>query len=286
MAQGGRIRPIVVGVDDSDESATVAAWAAREAVRAGRRLRVVHGFIWPLMRVPLGPSASGPGSGGLRADAERILADAAAAARAAAPTVELETELVTGAPTGVLIGESHQAAYVVVGYRGVRGFAGLLIGSVALQLAQYAASPVVVVRPDSGEGSGHVVVGVDGSDAGGSALRFAAASAAERDAELIVVSAGQDAADPTARRTVDACVAFARAHRPGIEVIGRVVTGHPAGALVEASKDADVLVVGSRGAGGFRGMLLGSVSQTVLHHARCPVAIVRRRLDAVDDPAS
>lgn len=276
-----RTRPIVLGVDGSEDGRTAARWAAREAVRAGRSLRIVHGFIWPQMRVPLGPSRDGRVRG-LRADAEQILSDAADQAQAAAPEVEVTTALVTGAAAPVLVRESHEAAYLVVGSRGTRGFAELLVGSVALQLAQYAVCPVVVVRPaHTAPGEGRVVVGVDGSDEACNATRFAVAAALERRTGLRVLGASPDRdGDAEARRGVDTAVALARELEPEVEVTGEVVDGHPGGVLVHASAESRLLVVGSRGRGGFREMLLGSVSRAVLEHSACPVAIVRRRPDA------
>ncbi|MFB9316310.1 universal stress protein [Cryptosporangium minutisporangium] len=250
-------RPIVVGVDGSPESRYAIAWAAPEAVRGGYRLRLVHAV-----------SARGQEDG--------VLAAAKEVACAAAPTVDVETALVTGGPASALLAEGQDAAYLVVGARGETGFAGLLLGSVALQLAQYAPGPVVVARPLE-KRTGRLVVGVDASDEAATALRLAGAEADQRGADLVVLHATRDPISPRVRAAIDAAVARVQALAPDAHVEGRVVQTHPAEALIEASADADLVVVGSRGVGGFRGMLLGSVAAAVLHHARSPVAVIRRR---------
>lgn len=137
---------------------------------------------------------------------------------------------------------------------------------------------------------GVVVVGVDGSDASMDALRFAADEARLRSVPLRVVCgwnppvAGKWPAgvmvDPepferAARQTVDAMITAIGSELEGIEVEPVVAAGSGAAALMEQSSDADLVVVGSRGRGGFAGLLLGSVSQQVVLHAPCPVAVVR-----------
>ena len=250
-------RPIVVGVDGPPESRYAIDWAAPEAVLGGYRLRLVHAV-----------------SGRSRDDG--VLAEAQEVARAAAPTVDVETALVTAGAAGALLAEGADAAYLVVGARGATGFSGLLLGSVALQLAQYAPGPVVVARP-IGKRTGRLVVGVDASDDAATALRLAGAEADQRGADLVVLHASGQPVSPRVREALDAAVTRLQALAPDAHVEGRVLQAHPAEALIEASADADLVIVGSRGVGGFRGMLLGSVAAAVLHHARSPVAVIRRR---------
>jgi nucleotide-binding universal stress UspA family protein len=251
-------RPIVVGVDGSPESGHAIEWAAFEAALGGHRLRLVH-------------AAPGRAKG-----AQRTLVEAEAAAAAAAPTVAVETTLIAGSPAEALLREGKEAAYVVVGARGTTGFTGLLLGSVALQLAQYASVPVVVARPLA-KRTGRIVVGVDSSDDARTALRLAGAEAEQRGADLVLLHASRDPVAPHVQEAIDAAVAKVQELAPDARVEGRVVQVHPAAALIDASDDADLVVVGSRGGGGFRGMLLGSVTQAVLHHAHSPVAVIRRR---------
>jgi len=136
-----------------------------------------------------------------------------------------------------------------------------------------------------------VVVGVDGSEGSHRALRWAAAEAAVRGDALELVHVWDPpqsyapvdmevyAPDPepirgASQQLLDDLVATARELAPGIEVRGSLVPGPPAHALLESARTADLLVVGSRGLGGFKSLLLGSVSQQVTHHAPCPVVIV------------
>ncbi len=136
-----------------------------------------------------------------------------------------------------------------------------------------------------------VVVGVDGSDGSRKALRWAAAEAVARgdDLELVHVWEAPQAYAPlglgaypldpepiqeVARGLLEGLVAEARELAPGVEAQGELVEGPPAQALLDHARTADLLVVGSRGLGGFKSLLLGSVSQQVVHHAPCPVVIV------------
>jgi nucleotide-binding universal stress UspA family protein len=139
-----------------------------------------------------------------------------------------------------------------------------------------------------------IVVGVDGSDGGATALEFAAAEAALRETRLRIVSAweipaavyGVDFAPPLDAETIDAfrvrgqqvaddALATVNKLRPSLQVEALAVQGQPADVLLEHGADADLIVVGRRGLGGFRSLLLGSVSQQVVQHATCPVVVVR-----------
>jgi nucleotide-binding universal stress UspA family protein len=134
-----------------------------------------------------------------------------------------------------------------------------------------------------------VVVGVDGSDGSKAALRFAVEEARRRSATLRVVAVWEFPAtiamgmvlppdfDEVSARAArqSAQAAIADLGEPGVPVELKVLDGNPAGALIDEARDADVLVVGSRGRGGFRELLLGSVSQACVHHAVCPVIVIR-----------
>jgi nucleotide-binding universal stress UspA family protein len=180
-----------------------------------------------------------------------------------------------------------------LGSRGMGGFVGLLVGSTAVHLSAHGRCPVLVVR-EVGDEAGPVVVGVDGSVMGEQAVGFAFAEAALRKAPLRALHAStwnaplpapQDAAVPYANppgalageeeRLVSEALAGHRERYPEVPVEDQVVHGRTREALIEASHSAQLLVVGARGRGGFAGLLLGSVSQAVLHHAHCPVAVVR-----------
>ncbi|MGY0065862.1 universal stress protein [Streptomyces sp. QTS137] len=285
---------IVVGVDGSASSLAAVGAAAAEARRRGAGLRVVHAFLWPAMHVPLGASPLGPPEGGLRTMVEKLVAEAVAHARSVAPDVEVSHAVVTGEPLTVLEAQSADAELVVVGSRGMGGFIGLLVGSTAVHLASHGQCPVLVVR-ETGAADGPVVVGVDGSPAGAKAIGFAFAEASLRGAGLVALHSWtswnapaptpQDEKAPYAsrpgelgaaeERLLSEALAGQRERYPAVKVRHEVVHGGTREALIEASRTAQLLVVGARGRGGFSGLLLGSVSQAMLHHAHCPVAVVR-----------
>ncbi|MFJ9700623.1 universal stress protein [Streptomyces fradiae] len=285
---------VVVGVDGSDSGLAAAEEAAREARARGAALKVVHAFVWPAMHVPLGPSPLGPPGGGLRNMALRAVAEAVERARTAAPGIEVTHAVVSGEPLTVLEAQSRDAELVVVGSRGMGGFVGLMVGSTAVHLAAHGRCPVLVVRGER-RADGPVVVGVDGSPAGEDAVDFAFAEADLRGAPLVALHAWttwnaplpapQGAAVPYANprgalaaeeeRLLSEALAGRRERHPEVAVEHRLVHGATREALIEASRTARLLVVGARGRGGFTGLLLGSVSQALLHHAECPVAVVR-----------
>lgn len=282
---------VVVGVDGSASALAAVRLAATEAVARGRPLRVVHAFIWPELKVPLGPSPFGPPEGGLRNQADRVVSEAVAEATKAAPDVTVTGAVVTGAPGVVLVRESRDAALVVLGSRGLGGFTSLLVGSVAVQVAAHADCPVLVARGEA-RADGPVVVGVDGSPLSNLAVGFAAEEASLRGTGLVAVhtwtgpvSAGPgdmlppvydpDLVEEQERLVLAEAVAGIGDRYPDVPVTERLVRGRPANLLVEESRAAQLVVLGARGLGGFAGMLLGSVSQAVLHHAHCPLAIVR-----------
>ncbi|MGW2741876.1 universal stress protein [Streptomyces sp. NPDC001450] len=281
--------PVVVGVDGSPSGLEAAAVAAREARFRGCGLKVVHALVWPAMEVPLGPDEEG-----LRYAAGQLVAEAVEHARSVAPGIEVGNAVVTGAPLTVLEAQSRTAALLVVGSRGLGGFAGLLLGSTAVHLAAHGRCPVMVVR-DRPDGTGPVLLGVDGSPAGEAAVEFAFTEAALRGTGIVAlhawtpwsvpVSPPPDPSEPYAlapgvlaegeRRLLAEAVAGWQERYPDVPVEHTVVRGGAREALIEASARAGLLVVGARGRGGFTGLLLGSVSQAVLHHAHCPVAVVR-----------
>lgn len=283
-------RPIVVGVDGSDPATDAVGWAAEEASRLGTKLLIVHAWMWPLYHVKLGPPPGAPPGAGLRAQAERVLTQAAEVARSTSPTVVIETRLVTGSAAVELVRLSARARMLVVGHRGLGGFTGLLLGSVGVTASAHASCTVVVVRGDETPG-GAVVVGVDGSADGRRALEAGFREAVLRRAPLLAVYAW-----PIPLRTEpgesDYDGVLARGEREGRELTEKavsevaaqfpdpryeVVVGSRSAAaeLVSASVGAQLVVVGSRGVGGLRGLLVGSTAQALLHHSACPVLVNR-----------
>jgi nucleotide-binding universal stress UspA family protein len=223
----------------------------------------------------------------------RYAAEAPAEAGKAAPEVAVSGAVVDGAATPVLLDESRTAALVVLGHRGLGGFAGLLIGSVTVQVSARAQCPVLVVRGEP-RADGPVVVGVDGSANSSEAIAFAFDEASHRGAPLLAVHAwlypspvgpgdilplvyDLDALGAEEERALAESVAGFAARYPDVPVRHRLVQGSPARVLVEESKVAQLVVVGAHGRGALGGLLLGSVSHAVLHHAHSPLAIVRHR---------
>ena len=286
---------VIVGVDGSTSSLVAVEAAAQEARLRKAALRVVHAFLWPVMHAPLGPSPLGPPEGGIRNMVERLVAEAVERARASAPEVEVAHAVVTGEPLTVLEAQSRAAELVVVGSRGMGGFVGLMVGSTAVHLAAHARCPVLVVREEAHR-AGPVLVGVDGSPAGDKAVEFAFRQAELHGTSLVALHAWttwnaplpapQDLSEPCANpaealgheeeRLLSAALAGHQERHPDMAVEHRMVHGPTREALIEASRTAGLLVVGARGRGGFTGLLLGSVSQALLHHAHCPVAVVRK----------
>lgn len=285
----GQAGTVVVGIDGSQSALEAARWAAEEAARRGASVRLVSAFGWvdePLMGHP----GMGPRRREIMLDqVRRGLAAAEAAVVAQAPGVGVGSEVVVGFPIAVLVGESRRAELVVVGDRGLSRVGGLLLGSVAQGLASHGGCPVAVVRGASGSASAPVVVGIDGSPVSEAALAFAYEEAALRGAPLVAVHTWTDlVADPVLAPLldweaieVDEQVVLAErlagwAGKFPDVVVRRVVRrDRPAHALLAEAVGAQLLVVGSRGRGGFAGLLLGSVGHAVLHRSPCPVVVVR-----------
>lgn len=284
--------PVVVGVDGSPSALAAVRLAAREAALRRRPLRVVHAFIWPQLKVPLGPSPAGPPEGGLRNQAEQILAEAVAEATRTAPDRVVIHEIVDGSPAPVLLRESRRAALLVLGYQGLGAVAGALIGSVATQVAAHADCPVMVARGDDRD-DGPVIVGLDGSPLSELAVGFAVEEAALRGAALVVlhararplpgapgdpqpVASDVDALDADEKVALAATVVGWRERYPQVPITHRLVQGRATKVFVTESAGAQLLVVGARGRGGFPGLRLGAVSHAVLHHGNCPLTIVQQ----------
>jgi nucleotide-binding universal stress UspA family protein len=287
----GLVRPILVGIDGSPSALAAARWAAREAVVRRAPIRLVYAFGWmpvhdaddPVQIVPDARDA-------LLRTAEERLAAAAAQVAEVAPDVAVSREVTTGMAAALLVSLSAEAQLAVVGHRGLGGFAGLVIGSVGAALAAHAACTVVVVRgPATARHDGPIVVGLDGSPQSEAALAFAVEAAVARRVPLRAVRAWLDPAvpyvvtgpadwDEEVRRQqglLSEQLVEWREKYPDLRVEPVLMQDRPAHALAQSTGGAQLVVVGSRGRGGLTGMLLGSVSQAMLQHAECPVAVVR-----------
>jgi nucleotide-binding universal stress UspA family protein len=228
-------------------------------------------------------------------DQARLIVDEAIAdARAIAPGITVSGEAIAGHPAQLLVDGSHHTGMVVVGSRGLGGFGRLLLGSVGAQVAMHAYAPVAVVRGRADTAAGPVVVGVDGSPTSETALGYGFEEAAGRGCGLIAVTAypmhlplapidvaplpyDRDGVVADLTGSLGQAVAGWQDKYPKVPVESQVVQGGAAEVLTDLSRQAQLVVVGTRGHGGIAGLLLGSVGQQLLHHADCPVLIARTR---------
>ena len=289
--------PVVAGIDGSERSLVAADWAAREAAVRGAALRLVHASP-PLP----GGAVPAPAMDTLRHMGERMLREAIAGLGARYPHLEVSSVQAADAPAAALLAAARGGGILVVGARGSGGCDGLVLGSVALGVAAAASCPVVLVpeRPAGGFGDGtraagaaaQVVVGFDAHRPAGEVADFAFAAAEARGALLRVVQAWALPAEAVSPRTLfvteedratwedeevlrlsDALRTRQETYRE-VAVRTDVVLLHPALALLNASRGADLLVVGRRTGPQATEGRLGPVAHAVLHHTRCPVAVV------------
>ncbi|MBW8088222.1 universal stress protein [Streptomyces hygroscopicus subsp. hygroscopicus] len=286
--------PVVVGVDGSEAASGALDWAAELAGRRGLPLRIVHASLWERYEGYVPATAADRPAERLRGEA--VLATAAERAGRRAPALKVMTDLAADDAVTALLRAGQSAEALVVGSRGRGEFASLLLGSVGLGIAARAQCPVVVVRgrPENVRGGTHrVVVGIAERERSGeqepappsAAAAFALREARLRGGELEAVHAWR-CAGPEDHRTredharraaelLDETLGGATAAGlPPVPVTHRPVEGPARKALLDASAHADLLVVGARRRQGHFGMQLGLVNHAVLHHAKCPVAVV------------
>ena len=279
---------IIVGLNGSKHAEDALRWAADEARRREAPLHLVHAvdLDWLVAAAAISDVSADPST-------DEVLDAACSRLSMEFPDLRVTAQVTTGSPAHDLVKLSFGARELVVGGHGTSP-SHVPLGSVPSALASHAACPVVVVRPyaEQGQSSRPVVVGVDGSAVSARAIDFAMDHASRLGTPLVVLHAWWlefvDGVIVTtvnspewlrARERIDLTVAESLAGRreryPEVEVLTRTVSARPAAALIEASRDASLVVVGSRGRGGFAGLLLGSVSREVLMQAAAPVAVVR-----------
>lgn len=289
---------IVVGVDGSEGSALALRWALRESRLRGWPVTAV--MAWGFLDQHFPGSGFLPDYGEAEAVAalRRCIVDTVGADVADSIDLRAPCDL----PATALLAEAEDASLLVVGARGLGGFRELLLGSVSQNVLHHAPCTVAIVRDGSearmgaaaSEGTAErIVVGVDGSPTGQEALRWAYEEARLHRSAVEIVHAWQITAlatdglgtgapsdwawlEQASRETLDAAIAQQDASGLPEEPIAALVQDSAASAILDASKDADLVVVGSRGFGGFSGLLFGSVSHQVARHATVPVVIVPR----------
>jgi len=275
----GKSDGIVAGYDGSPGAEQALRWAVREARERGAVLTVCLAWA-PEYLAMLGEASVYDLA---RRKGEEILAKGAGYAGDALGPETVRPVLARGPAARVLCEQSGTAEMVVAGARGHGGVAGQRLGSVAWQVAMYGHGPVVIVSGQghaTGHAAGPVVAGLDQSPASRAVAAFAFREAELHRVPLLAVCALADAAGVLGgAREMEA--AFSRAitllekEHPDVTVLRHVAQGSPRTALLAAASEAQLLVVGCRGRGGVHDMSLGSVAQAMLHHAPCPVAVIR-----------
>jgi nucleotide-binding universal stress UspA family protein len=284
---------IVVGYDASPDSHAALDWAVREAASRHLGVRVV--YCEPEMAAWDGAAAAMAGAPVLATtlphDGPALVAEAAEVV--ARDGVPVETVSASGAPANTLVEQSRTAVMVVIGSRGHSALSSAILGSTVSHVASHAHCPVIVVRAQ-GASDGPVVVGVDGSAGSEELVGWAIDHASRHGLALEVLHSYAIPVYPgvvpyvppveittaTAgfeQRVTSEVLAGWREKYPDVEVVTNVTHGRPGPALVEATGRASLTVVGSHGRGAFLGMLLGSTSQSLLHHATGSVAVLRHR---------
>lgn len=284
------MKGIVVGMDGSAGASAALRWAAAEGGIRDEQVTAVLAWGMLAQHHPDRANRFDPDY-----DAEHARAALAAWVAETLGEDPVGLHVVCDLPARALIEASSDADLLVVGGRGLGGFRGLLLGSVSHQVLHHATCPVAIVRSEVARGDdrpARVVVGIDGSDTARRALAWAADEARRRRAELRVVHAWHVTAlggDPYAATYIDpqpfedagaavldaALAAVGAGDGPAATTVtGVLVRDHPASAVLEEAGGADLVVLGARGAGGFAGLLLGSTSTQVVHHAPCPVVVL------------
>ncbi|MET7680421.1 universal stress protein [Streptomyces sp. NPDC005423] len=297
------VRTVVAGLDGSPESRAAAEWAAREAKLRGLPLKVVH------VREPTpDPLAQAPllGAETQQHWSERIPREAGEGLRLRHPGVDVTEEQVTGTPADVLVDAANDAELLVLGSRGLSGVGGFLVGSVGLSVVARAEQPVVLVRAGELAAEEHqldpagipsaaapyrpVVLGLDAAAPADAVIEFGFAEAARRGSVLRVVygwnlppyyayglaldgSLNEELSQEETAALTEALRPWRQKH-PEVEVVLEPRVGSAAGHLVDASREASLVVIGRRIRRGALGARIGPVAHGVLHHATAPVAVV------------
>ncbi|MDQ0834273.1 nucleotide-binding universal stress UspA family protein [Streptomyces achromogenes] len=296
-------RNVTLGLDGSPESRAAAEWAAREAKLRGLPLRLVH--VWepvpePMAQAPLlGAETQAHWS-------ERIPRETAEGLRLRHPGVDVEMEQISGRPADVLAQASKDSGLLVLGSRGLSGIGGFLVGSVGMAVIAHTDTPVVLVRAGQQAADEHekdpagipsaatayrpVVLGLDISHRDDTVIAFAFEEAARRGTTLRAVHgwnlppyfayglpADPDLNTELGRQDAAELTEVLRPWRqkyPDVEVVEESRSGSPANHVIDASREASLVVVGRRRRRSPFGAHIGTVTHAVLHHAAAPVAIV------------
>lgn len=288
---------IVVAVDGSKASHVAVQWAANTANKRGLPLRIATSYTMPQFLYAEGMVPPQELFEELTAEAMERVNAAKEIAREIAPDLKIGHTVAEGSAIDMLLELSKRSTMIVMGSRGLGGFSGMVMGSVSAAVVSHSTCPVVVVREDNAVTPetkyGPIVVGVDGSEVSHLATELAFVEADARGAELVAVHtwmdmqvqsslAGLSAAtqlweevEDDQKEQLNECLAGLTEKYPDVTVKTVVTRDRPVRALTDYSQGAQLLVVGSHGRGGFKGMLLGSTSRALLQSAACPMMVVR-----------
>lgn len=279
---------ILVGVDGSAESEGAVRWAAEEAAMRHLPITLMHVIVPVVVSYPVRY---------LKADFQRwqeqnaqsVLDSATTIAQQATDAeLDIRREVRHGGAATELIACSKKAEFTVVGSRGLGAVGAGLLGSVSRGLLHYSPRPVAVIRardslPDR---SLPVLVGIDGSPASDAATALAFDEASRRGVDLIALHAWSDVStvlpggperddyEQEGAKILGELLSGWQEKYPDVKVSPKVVRDQPARWLLEEAAHAQLVVVGSRGRGGFKRLLLGSVSTTVAESSTTPVIVV------------
>jgi nucleotide-binding universal stress UspA family protein len=280
---------VVVGLDGSPGSAHALRWAVREGRLHGSPVTAVTAWgIGDRQELDGDPNSfdSTASERHARAALDRYVEDAVGPDAAE----HIARRAICGLPSSVLLGAAAGASLLVLGARGRGGFRGLLLGSVSQQCLHHTTTPLAIIhdQPVVRRDVEHVLVAVDGSRSSELALRWALDEGRRRAAVVTVLHATSPPIaggypytartfDPgererDARRMVDDMLEGEDTH--GLDLRPLVVDGAPTPVILGRAQEADLLVAGTRGVGGFKGMLVGSVTGQLAHHAPCPLVVI------------
>ncbi|AIT62052.1 universal stress protein [Corynebacterium doosanense] len=288
---------VVVAVDGSAASNNAVRWAANTAMKRGLPLRLATSYTMPQYLYAEGMVPPDELFSDLQSESMEKIEAARAIAHDVAPEILIGHTVAEGSPIDLLLEMSSDVTMLVLGSRGLGGLSGMVMGSVSAAVVSHAHCPVVVVRENNNVTEatkyGPVVVGVDGSDVSQQATEVAFEEASARGADLVAVHTWMDmqaqsslaglSAAQTQWEEIEQQQADLLSERleplmeqyPDVSVKKVITRDRPVRALAEQAEGAQLLVTGSHGRGGFRGMLIGSTSRALLQSAPCPMMVVR-----------
>jgi nucleotide-binding universal stress UspA family protein len=279
-----REREVVVGVDGSDTSIAAALWAAGEAQARGAKLVILYSYeLYAYGSKDAAPPGSAPYEEARIAAAE-LVDQVVKQVEHTRPGLHIEPRILHESAGTALLETSSQALLTVVSSHGHSARTEELVGSFAMHTAEHGSGPVGVVRAaaDTGDRTGPIVVGTDGSDVSRDAVDYAFAAAQAHGVPLHVVHCASGSAEDRVVTDLEAVLSGPRQRFADVDVVPVVEPGKPQQALRDycAQHGVPQLVVGARGIGGFAGIVLGSVSRALLAHSEIPVVVVRPRESA------